>query len=212
MVALAAGFAASGLLQATNAAEPPAPSAESVQRMHEQLDALQQRVARAERRRDPVTVAEPDEQLPTEEPVAAAPAEEPENHEHAASVPQRALSALEYQQMLASALEHAEVVDAAWQREAEHHFQSGIAAVLPAGSLLRSARCRGWLCRFETSHSTARDHQAFTAEFLDRLTGQAGTDQTYSAVVSKSDHEVIAVAFVARRGFDLPAAVAEERP
>lgn len=196
------GFAAAMLLQGLRTAEPKGATVEEMKRVQEQLDALRTRVARAERTPQRAASAQASA-LPADQPTTAA---EPHDDEHRQfeREPEPVLNTAQYQQLLMTAIDEADVIDLSWQREVEHHFQSGIPALLPASSRLRSVRCQGWLCRIEVSHAAAKDYESFTMEFLDRLSGKAGTDQTYTGVASKSDRELVAVSFVAKRGFALP--------
>jgi hypothetical protein len=95
--------------------------------------------------------------------------------------------------------------DPAWSQRTTETLTQGIHAVLPSGSRLQRLECRGTLCRIETSHADLDAYRTYTQ---DAFMGQTRltTGAAFGTVVGEPvpGRPVVAVAFVARDGNELP--------
>lgn len=96
--------------------------------------------------------------------------------------------------------------DAAWSQQTAATLTRGIHAVLPPGSRLERLDCRGTLCRIETSHADLEAYRVYTLDTFQGHDTRVITGAAFQTVVGEPvpGKPVVAVAFVARDGHDLP--------
>jgi hypothetical protein len=96
--------------------------------------------------------------------------------------------------------------DPAWSQRTTETLTRGVHAVLPPGSRLQRVECRGTLCRIETSHADLEAYTVYTKDAFQGPKTRVATGGVFQTVVGEPvpDQPVVAVAFLAREGNELP--------
>lgn len=95
--------------------------------------------------------------------------------------------------------------DAAWAVTSQRLVTTKLSAVLPPASELRSVECRASMCKIESRHEDAVRYRQFAqSAFSDPETEAWNAGFFSTATLEPGSSRVIAVAYVAREGQELP--------